>query len=193
MTHKRTKKIKKNNKRRRYSKSGGQEPSPFESDIPSIGMEESFTLEDQPLDDSFLVEENTIDPINEESGSQGPLSLNDLNITDQTGSDILDNTNSTLGLGNWENPNYSGNTTFESVLSEPSMEIGGKKRSRKRKSTTFNKTKRSRKSKKIKKIKKNRKTRKHNKRRVGGSNTDTEDLSPPAYNESYDELAQINR
>uniref|UniRef100_A0A6C0E1Q1 Uncharacterized protein n=1 Tax=viral metagenome TaxID=1070528 RepID=A0A6C0E1Q1_9ZZZZ len=188
MTHKRTKKTKKINKRRRYSKSGGQKPAPFDSEIPAIEMEESFTLEDQPLNDSFLVEENTIEPINEVSGSQGPLALDDLNISDQNGSNMLDNTNSSLGLGNWENPNYSGNTTFESVLSEPSMEIGGKKRSRNRKSPKFNKTKRSRKSKKMKKVKKNRKTRKYNKRKVGGTNTDTEDLSPPAYNESYDEL-----
>ena len=184
--HKRNKKTKKLNKRRKYSKHGGQDPVPFDSEIPAIGMEESFTLENQPLDDSFLVEENTIDPLND---SQGPLALDDLNITDQNNSNILDDTNSTLGLGNWENPDYSGNTTFESFLSEPSMEIGGKKKSRKHKTTKNNKTKRSRKSKKNRKVKRTRKTRKHNKRQIGGATTDTEDHSPPAYNESYDELA----
>lgn len=158
--NKRNKKTKKLNKRRKYSKHGGQEPPPFDSEIPAIGMEESFTLEDQPLDDSFLVEENTIEPLND---SQGPLALDDLNITDQNNSNIQDDTNSTMGLGNWENPDYSGNTTFESVLSEPSMEIGGKKRSRKRKSNTNNKTKRLRKSKKMRKGKKTRKTRKYRK------------------------------
>lgn len=186
--HKRNKKTKKLNKRR---KSGGQDPVPFDSEIPAIGMEESFTLEDQPLNNSFLVEENVIDPLND---SQGSLALDDLNISEQNNSNISDDTNSTLGLGNWENPDYSGNTTFESVLSEPSMEIGGRRRSRKRKSTKNNKTKRSRKSKKNRKVKRTRKTRrKYNKRKVGGANTDTEDMSPPAYNESYDELTQINQ
>jgi hypothetical protein len=187
MMHKRNKKTKKLNKRRKYSKRGGQDPVPFDSEIPAIGMEESFTLEDQPLDNSFLVEENVIDPLND---TQGPLALDDLNISDQNNSNISDDTNSTLGLGNWENPDYSGNTTFESFLSEPSVEIGGKKRSRKRLRKHNNKTKRLRKSKKMRKGKKMRKTRKRkpSKRMRGGINTISEDTSPPAYRESYDEL-----
>ena len=178
--HKRNKKTKKINKRRKYVKHGGQDP--FESDIAPIGMEESFTLEDNPLD---IVAEEEIDPLNNSFGSQGSLALDDLNITNENNN--ISDANNSLGLDNWENPDYSGNTTFESFLSEPSMEIGGKKKTKKRNKKQNNKTKKIRKSKKIKKVKKTRKTRKSNKRRIGGA-TDMEDTSPPAYNESYDEL-----
>ena len=150
---------------------GGSEP--FDSDIPAINQEESFTLNEQPLDESFTItnsvdDNGSLDQTIESTESNGPLDLNDLNITDQSNiSNGTDETN--MSFGNWENPDYSGNTTFESFLSEPSInhEIGGYKKSKshkKRKGNKHKKTKRSNKSKKVRKhrVKKTRKIHKVN-------------------------------
>jgi len=193
MNHKKNKKSKiskKKHAKRTTAKRGGQDP--FESDIPAIGMDESFNLEDNPLDTSFMLQENSGEPgqLNESMESQGTLNLDDLNVSNQ--SEVIEGNNEPFG--NWENPDYSGNTTFESFISEPSMEIGGKNRTKRSYSKYNKKHKKTRRSKKSKKMKKSkvRKSRKMYRKRKGGSNTDVEDVSPPAYNESYDEVSQLN-
>ena len=175
-------------KRKYTKKRGGAEP--FESDIPSIEMEESFNLDDHPSEESFALE-NSNQSNESFDQSNGPLELNQLNISEE--SNTSNESNDNIGsFGNWENPDYSGNTTFESFLSEPSIEepIGGKRKTKIRKGKNNKKTRKSKKSKKIIK-RKGKKSRKMYRKRRGGAHTDTEDTSPPAYNESYDEAIKL--
>jgi len=142
---------------------GGTDTPPFESDIPAIPIQEQADIDVGPLELDDYTGENNSHYMNDDSGD----------------------------------------TTFESVISDTE---GGRKRKR----TTLKKKGKTRKTRKTKKMKrvvkkgKSRKSRKSLKRRKlfhfrpsamqkkGGADTITEDTSPPAYNEAYEEYISLN-
>lgn len=158
------KSTKKNNKSTRKKMRGGADTPPFESDIPAIPIQEQVDVDVGPLELDDYTGENNSHYMNDESG----------------------------------------NTTFESVISDTQ---GGRKIKRKTlKRKTLKKRKgKTRKTKKRKtmKIKKAVKKRNTKRRKLfhfrssaiqkkGGADTITEDTSPPAYNEAYEEYISLN-
>lgn len=159
---------KKNNKSTRKKMRGGADTPPFESDIPAIPIQEQVDVDVGPLELDDYTGENNSHYMNDESGD----------------------------------------TTFESVISD--VNEGGRKIKRKTlKRKTLKKKGKTRKTKKrktmkIKKAVKKGKSRKTIKRRKlfhfrssaiqkkGGADTITEDTSPPAYNEAYEEYISLN-